>query len=137
MRNFQKEISFQTKETFGFVKLTSKVQELVNKSGVKEGLTVIKSPHTTGAVVITENDSDLHRDTKMVLGNLLSLDWSWKHTYEGKVNARAHQAALLLGNSVSVPISGGQISFGTWQDIFFVECLGARPRRVEILIIGN
>lgn len=136
MKSLTQEISFQTKATFEFVILTGKIQEAVNKSGVKEGLVVVKSPHTTGAVVITENDSDLHQDTKMMLENLLSLDWPWKHIDEGEINARAHQAALLLGNSVSIPISNSQLSLGTWQDIFFVECLGARSRKVEIAVIG-
>ena len=137
MKVFNQEISFQTKATFEFINLTSQIQEVIDKSEVKEGLVVIKSPHTTGAVVMTENDRDLHQDTKMMLKNLLSLDWSWSHIMEGKINARAHQAALLLGSSVSVPITGGQLKLGTWQDIFFVECLGARSRRVEMLIMGE
>lgn len=137
MKTFNREISFQTKETFEFVKLTDKVQELVNKSGIKQGLALVKCPHTTAAVVITENDQDLHQDTKMMLENLLDLNWSWKHIYEGKINARAHQAALLFGNSVAVPITDGQLSLGTWQDIFFVECLEARSRKVEVLIMGE
>ena len=98
---------------------------------------MVKSPHTTGAVVITEADRDLHQDTKMVLENLLSLDWPWQHIGEGKVNARAHQAALLLGNSVWVSVLGGQLSLGTWQEILFVECLGGKPRRVEAAVVGE
>jgi len=137
MKNFKKEIEIQTKETFEFINLTTKIQAVVEKSGVKDGFVLVKSPHTTAAVVITENDTGLHEDTKMMLENLLSLDWPWKHIGEGKINARAHQAALLLGNSVSVPISGGQLSLGTWQDIFFVECLGVRKRKVEVVILGE
>lgn len=137
VKTFDQEINFKTKKTFEFVKLTEKVQELVKKSGVGEGMVLVKSLHTTGAVVITENDSDLHQDTKMGLKSLLPLDWPWRHIGEGKFNARAHQAALFLGNSVTVPIRNGQLSLGTWQDIFFVECLEGRLRRVEVVVIGS
>ena len=137
MKAVTKEISFETGATFAFINLTSKIQEVVKKSGIKEGFLLVKSSHTTAAVVITEDDWDLHQDTKMVLENLLSLELPWRHVGEGVVNARAHQAALLLGNSVLAPISGGQISLGTWQDIFFVECLEGRSRKVEVFIMGE
>lgn len=137
MKQIRKEIEIKSNVTFEFVKITEDVQKVIDETGVREGLLLVKSPHTTAAVVITEDDSDLHQDTKMVLENLLSLELPWKHVDEGKVNARAHQAALLLGNSVLAPISGGQISLGTWQDIFFVECLEGRRRRVEVVVIGE
>lgn len=137
MKIFTQEVSFQTKETFEFVRLTAIIQDVVNKSRLNKGLVLIKNPHATGALVVIENDSSLHQDTKMSLQRLLRLDWPWSHVMEGEINARAHQAALLLGSSVSISISNGQLSLGTWQDIFFVECLGARSRKVEVVIIGE
>ena len=137
MKVFAQEVSFQTKESFEFVNLTGKIQAVVEKSGVKEGVVLVQSPHTTAAVVITEDDRDLHQDTKMVVEHLLSLDFPWKHIMEGKINARAHQAALLLGNAVVLPVSNGQITLGTWQDIFFVECLEGRLRRVKVVVMGK
>lgn len=136
MKTVKQELNFQTKATFEFVNLTAKIQSVVKEAKIKEGFVLVKSLHTTAAVVITENDQDLHQDTKMILEKIMPLDLAWKHIYEGKVNARAHQAALLLGNSVWVSVSGGQISLGTWQNIFFVECLGGRLRRVMVQVVG-
>ena len=104
MKIFTQEVNFRTKETFEFFRLTAIIQDVVDKSGLKKGLLLIKHPHATGAVVIIENDNSLHQDTKMSLQRLLPLDWPWSYVMEGEINARAHQAALLLGNSVSTSI---------------------------------
>lgn len=136
MKIFKKEIEIQTSKIFELVKLTDKIQKIIEESSVDNGFLLVRSLHTTAAVTVTENDQALHHDLKMVMEKTLSLNWGWQHIGEGVVNARAHQIAILIGNSAWAPIIEGQISLGTWQDIFFVECLQARLRRVEVVVIA-
>lgn len=137
MKIFQKTIEVKTRESFEFIKIDDEIQGIVDESGIKNGFILLRSLHTTAALVCTEPDETIHRDTKKVLKNLLPDDLEWEHTYEGRVNAQAHQANLLLGSTQWLPIKNGKIVLGTWQGFFLVELFEGRRRRVEVIVVGD
>lgn len=117
----------------GFIKITREVQQIVEESGVKEGICVVYCPHTTAGVTINENaDPDVVRDLTLAL-NTISPDRAEYRHAEG--NSAAHVKTLLTGNSITLIISHGRLALGTWQGIYFAEYDGPRNRNVLIKII--
>ncbi len=114
--------------------ISSDVASAVSKSGIKEGLCLVSSPHTTAGITINENaDPDVKTDMMMEIGKLIPLRDDYLHM-EG--NSAAHIKATLTGLSVTLPISKGQLVLGTWQGIYFCDYDGPRQRRVLVTIIG-
>ena len=112
--------------------LTDRIQQVVAKSGVKEGLCHVFVPHTTAGVTINENaDPSVKADILMVLNKLISDRGSYRHA-EG--NSPAHIKASLVGPQLTVIVSQGRLLLGTWQGIFFCEFDGPRSRRVHVKV---
>jgi len=112
--------------------ITDRIQQVVAKSGVKEGLCQVFVPHTTAGVTINENaDPSVKADILMVLNKLISDRESYRHA-EG--NSPAHIKASLVGPQLTVIVSQGRLLLGTWQGIFFCEFDGPRSRRVHVKV---
>ena len=125
-------LTVSTRERVELVDITGEVQDLITRSGVSEGLCHVFVPHTTAGVTINENaDPDVTRDLLTALGNLVPDRGPYRHA-EG--NSPAHVKASLMGSSVTAPIAGGKLAFGTWQGIFFCEFDGPRTRKVHVTI---
>ncbi len=115
------------------IDITRPVQEAVQKAGVKEGLCVIFTPHTTAAVTINENaDPSVPKDILMELNKIVPFEDRYQHT-EG--NSPAHIKSSLIGCSQTLFIESGKLLLGTWQGIFFCEFDGPRNRQVHIKVI--
>ena len=116
-----------------FIDITRPVQEVVQKVGVKEGLCVIFTPHTTAAVTINENaDPSVPRDILMELNKIVPFEDRYQHT-EG--NSSAHIKSSLVGCSQTLFIESGRLLLGTWQGIFFCEFDGPRNRQVYVKVV--
>ncbi len=113
--------------------ITSPVQEAVGATGCDQGLACISVPHCTCVVYVNENESGLVADTLQFI-NQLPAGGSWQHNRIDN-NAEAHLVASLMGSSVCLPISGGQVELGTWQRIMLIELDGPRERRVTVTIV--
>jgi secondary thiamine-phosphate synthase enzyme len=114
------------------IDLTDRVQQVVQKSGVAEGLCHVFVPHTTAGVTINENaDPSVKADSLMVLNKIISDREPYRHS-EG--NSPAHIKATLTGPQLTVFVSGGRLLLGTWQGIYFCEFDGPRHRRVHIKV---
>ncbi len=128
-----KQLTVRTKEHCQFVNIDREVQRVVEESGVAHGVCHVFVPHTTAGITINENaDPDVVRDIKAVLDRLIPWQGNYAH---GEGNSAAHVKASLMGFSVTVPIEGGRLAFGTWQSIYFAEFDGPRTRKAWIEII--
>ena len=108
-------------------------QEIVDESGVKEGICYLYVPHTTAGIFINENaDPDVKWDIEQTLEKLIPWEDNYKHI-EG--NAAAHIKSVLVGTNTFVPIKNGKLMLGTWQGIFFAEFDGPRDRKVIVKIM--
>ncbi|MCB4791131.1 MAG: secondary thiamine-phosphate synthase enzyme YjbQ [Elusimicrobia bacterium] len=127
------ELTLKTFDRTQFIDITSKVREILKKSGVTNGLCHIFVPHTTAAITINENaDPDVVSDIIQTLDNIIPQNSSYAHR-EG--NSDAHIKAGLLGFSLNVFVKEKQLVLGTWQGIFFTEFDGPRTRKVLIEIV--
>ncbi len=128
MTSFQVRTSTKTQ----LIDITSRVQEAVAASGVREGLCHIFIPHTTAAVTINENaDPSVSADILMELDKIVPFEDNYRHN-EG--NSAAHIKASLLGPAETVPVEDGSLLLGTWQGIFLCEFDGPRTRKVLIRV---
>ena len=122
-----------TQKRTHFEDITDEVREIVNQSGVKEGICYIYVPHTTAGVFINENaDPDVMIDIEQTFEKLVPWHGKYRHI-EG--NAAAHIKSVIVGTSTFIPIKNGDLMLGTWQGIFFAEFDGPRTRKVIIKII--
>jgi secondary thiamine-phosphate synthase enzyme len=127
-------IELNTKSRIEIIDITSDVQEKVRKSGVKDGMAVIYTRHTTTAIVINENEPGLREDILELIKKLIPQAAGYHHDRIDD-NADAHLRATLLGNSIVVPVTDGQLELGTWQRILFIELDGPRRRAVVVKVV--
>ncbi len=124
-----------TQKRTHFEEITDEVQEIIDESGIKEGICYIYVPHTTAGVFINENaDPDVKWDVEQTLDKLIPWEDNYKHI-EG--NAAAHIKSIIVGTNTFVPIKNGRLMLGTWQGIFFAEFDGPRTRKVYVKIIES
>lgn len=110
------------------VDITTKIQEVIGKTKVEQGVVHVYCPHTTAAITINENyDESVQRDISETLNSLIPHHAKYTHT-EG--NADAHIKAAIVGSSRTLFIQGGKVSLGRWQGVFFCEFDGPRTREV-------
>ncbi|MFZ5786104.1 MAG: secondary thiamine-phosphate synthase enzyme YjbQ [Acidobacteriota bacterium] len=123
-----------------FVNITDRVREAVRESGVREGLCLVNAMHITASVFINDDEPGLHEDYRRWLEQLAPFDPSaqrYRHNRTGEDNADAHHKRQIMGREVVVAITGGDLDFGPWEQIFYGEFDGRRPKRVLIKIIGE
>lgn len=130
-----------------FIDITDWVAECVAESQIANGFVVVYSKHTTAAVKINENEPLLLDDMAEFLEKIFPRDHSYQHNnFEIRTvnmnenespNGHAHLQHLLMGTSETVPVMDGQMQFGTYQSIFFIELDHPRPREVLVQIVGE
>ena len=126
-------LSVKTSQRIEMLDVTHKVQKLVDKGQVKNGVCIVFVPHTTAAVTINENaDPDVPKDILMELGNLIPHSGNYRHI-EG--NSDAHIKASLVGASNTIIVENGKLALGTWQSIFFCEFDGPRTRSLWVKVM--
>lgn len=115
-----------------FINITAKVADMVNKSGVSEGLCVVFIPHTTAGVTVNENaDPSVVKDMLMELSKIVPEDKEYLHA-EG--NSSAHIKASVMGASQTLVVHEGRLVLGTWQGIYLTEFDGPRTRNVVVRV---
>ena len=128
-----KEISIKTGKRIELIDLTDKVQAIVSKSGIKEGICVVYSPHTTAAVIITENaDPSVQKDVLAKLNKLAPVNASEYTHLEG--NSDSHIKSAIIGNSRTIIVKDGKLLLGVWEGCMFAEFDGPRNRNLIISI---
>ena len=127
------EISIKSRSRNEFINITQEVQNVVNKSGIKDGVCYIFVPHTTAGITINEAaDPDVVEDIQRQLDKIAPADGNYRHT-EG--NSDAHIKSSITGSSQMVFIESGRLKLGTWQGIFFCEFDGPRNRKIWIKVV--
>jgi secondary thiamine-phosphate synthase enzyme len=127
-------ITIDTRQRSELLEITAQVRKAIHDSGIREGLAVVYTPHTTAAVTINENaDPDVARDMVAALDKLVPFEDHYRHA-EG--NSAAHVKSSLVGASETLIITAGSPLLGTWQGIYFCEFDGPRRRQVQVRVIG-
>ncbi len=139
MKSLTEYLTFNLPARMAFENITPRVEEIVRKSGVREGLVLCNAMHITASVFINDDESGLHADYQRWLESLAPFDASperYAHNRTGEDNADAHLKRQIMGREVVVAITGGKLDFGPWEQIFYGEFDGHRPKRVLVKVIG-
>lgn len=134
-------LTIQTEQRLELVDVTEHLSAFVAAAGVSEGILSVWSLHTTCAVFINESQLALHADIKTALENMIARDAKWKHNDPDqsdcdRLNADSHLRAMLLGHSLTLQVSGGEIVLGQWQRVLAAELDGPRRRTLRLQAMG-
>lgn len=132
-------LTFNLPSRRGFVNITSHVDKIVRKSGIKEGLCLVNAMHITSSVFINDNETGLHHDYERWLEQLAPHEPTnrYEHNKTGEDNADAHLKRQVMGREVVVAITKGSLDFGPWEQIFYGEFDGRRAKKVLVKLIGQ
>jgi secondary thiamine-phosphate synthase enzyme len=138
MKTFRKELWFNVSSRRGFINITSQVEDCLRKSGIQEGIVLVNAMHITASVFINDDERGLLGDFEVWLEKLAPHEPVSQYQHNtGEDNADAHLKRSVMGREVVVAITGGQLDFGPWEQIFYGEFDGRRKKRVLVKIIGE
>ncbi len=140
MKSTTEYLTFNIPARMDFLNITPQVEQIVAKSGVKEGLCLVNAMHITASVFINDDERGLHADYKRWLEQLAPFDASperYAHNRTGEDNADAHHKRQIMGREVVCAITKGKLDFGPWEQIFYGEFDGMRAKRVLVKVIGE
>ncbi len=140
MKSLTEYLTFQLPARMAFENITPKIAAIVKESGIREGLVLVNAMHITASVFINDDEPGLHADYQQWLEDLAPFDASpqrYSHNRTGEDNADAHMKRQIMGREVVVAITDGKLDFGPWEQIFYGEFDGRRPKRVLVKVIGE
>lgn len=137
MKFHTKYLWFNTKKHRDYINISHDVQEVVDESKIKEGMVLVSAMHITAGVYVNDAENGLIADIDQWLEKLAPFDINYRHHMTGETNGDSHLKSLLIGHEVIVPITGGRLDFGTWQQIYYAEFDGQRPKRLIIKVMGE
>lgn len=138
MKSFRKVLTFNTSNRRDYLNITAQVESALKESGVVEGLCLVNAMHITASVFINDNEQGLLRDFDDWLEGLAPHEPLSRYRHNGaEDNGDAHLKRQVMGREVVVAITGGKLDFGPWEQIFYGEFDGRRPKKVLIKIIGD
>ena len=139
MKSFTEKLLFNIPTRRGYINITPQVEEIVRKSGVKEGIVLCNAMHITASVYINDDESGLLDDYDDWLEELAPHEpiSKYRHNRTGEDNADAHLKRQLMGREVTVAITNSKLDLGPWEQVFYAEFDGRRQKRVLIKVIGE
>ena len=138
MKSHRKELTFSTPRRRDYINITAQVEEALAESGIREGLCLVNAMHITASVYINDDETGLIRDFDDWLEGLAPHEPVSRYRHNGgEGNGDAHLKRQVMGREVVVAVTNGKLDFGPWEQIFYGEFDGRRPKRVLIKIIGE
>ena len=136
MKSHTEYLWFNTKREREFVNITDKAAEILEKSGVREGMMLVSAMHITAGVYVNDAEDGLIQDIQDWLERLAPRG-DYRHHQTGETNGDAHLKNLLIGHQVILPITAGRLDLGPWQQVYYAEFDGRRRKRVVVKVIGE
>jgi secondary thiamine-phosphate synthase enzyme len=127
---------FNTRQRREIVRITDEVASIVKTSGVRDGMVLVSAMHITAAVYVNDWETGLISDIQAWLEKLAPAGLEYRHHQTGEDNADAHLKRTILGHQVIVPITGGALDLGPWEQLFYAEFDGQRRKRVVVKVMG-
>jgi len=127
---------FHTKKRREIVRITDQVAAIVSKSGVREGMVLVSAMHITAGVYVNDWEGGLIEDIQEWLEKLAPVRSDYRHHHTGEDNADAHLKRTIMGHQIMLPITGGKLDLGPWEQVFYAEFDGRRKKRVVVKVMG-
>lgn len=130
-------LTFNTKKKRQYINITDEVEKVVANSGIREGMVLVSAMHITAAVYVNDAESGLIADIDEWLEGLAPYRRDYRHHRTGETNGDAHLKNLLVHHEVIVPVTDGALDLGPWQQVYYAEFDGRRPKRLIIKAMGE
>ncbi len=130
-------LTFNTDRHREYVNITDRVEEVVEASGIAEGMVLVSAMHITAGVFVNDAESGLLADIDAWLEQLAPYRDDYRHHRTGETNGDSHLKNLLVHHEVILPITDGRLDLGPWQQVFYAEFDGQRPKRLVIKAMGE
>ena len=137
MKSHTEYLWFNTGKKREYVNITEQAAEVLEKSGIREGLMLVSAMHITAGVYVNDAESGIIQDIDEWLGKLAPEGVDYRHHRTGETNGDAHLKNLLIGHEVILPVTEGHLDLGPWQQVYYAEFDGRRRKRVIIKILGE
>ncbi len=139
MKSHTTYLTFNTKSRREYINITPEVERELKKSGIKEGLCLVNAMHITASVYINDAESGLIQDFDDFLEKLAphAPISQYRHNRTGEDNGDAHIKRSVMGREIVAAVTDGRLDFGPWEQIYYAEFDGNRPKRVLVKIIGD
>ena len=136
--NFHTEcLTFRTKKHREYVNITPQVEQALAKSGIREGMILVSAMHITAGVYVNDAEDGLIADIDEWLEQLAPFRADYRHHRTGESNGDSHLKSLIVHHQVIVPVTAGKLDFGPWQQVYYAEFDGQRPKRVILKVMGE
>ena len=130
-------LTFNTDRKREYIRITDEVARVVAESGIAEGFVLVSAMHITAGVFVNDAEPGLLEDIDQWLERLAPFQADYQHHRTGETNGDAHLKNLLVHHEVMIPITGGQLDLGPWQQVYYAEFDGRRPKRLVIKALGE
>ncbi|MDE2491563.1 MAG: secondary thiamine-phosphate synthase enzyme YjbQ [Elusimicrobia bacterium] len=127
---------FETPERRALVNITDRLETIVSKSGVREGMCLVSAMHITAGIWVNDEESGLKQDLLEWLERLAPAA-DYRHHRTGEDNGDAHLKRTLLGHQALLPVTKGALDLGPWEQVFYAEFDGRRRKRVVVKVLGE
>jgi secondary thiamine-phosphate synthase enzyme len=128
---------FETRKKREYINITDEVAEIVEASGIQEGMALVSAMHITAGVYVNDAESGIIQDIDEWLEELAPFRADYRHHRTGETNGDAHLKSLLMHHEVIVPVTAGALDLGPWQQIYYAEFDGLRRKRVIVKVMGE
>ncbi len=137
MKIYTEVIELATARKREFLNITLRAKAALEKSGIQEGILVVTSMHVNAAVFVNDEESGLIEDISKWAEQVAPHREDYAHAGRFESNAAAHLQSILLNHQAIVGCAHGKLDLGPWQQVFFAELDGPRPRRIQVKILGE
>jgi secondary thiamine-phosphate synthase enzyme len=137
MKSHTEYLTFTTKQEREFLNITDQVDAILRRSDIREGMVLVSAMHITAGVYVNDAEQGLIQDIDDWLETLAPAKPDYRHHRTGETNGDAHLKNLIIGHEVILPITAGRLDLGPWQQVYYAEFDGRRPKRVIIKVMGE
>jgi secondary thiamine-phosphate synthase enzyme len=137
MRFHTEYLTFQTQKHREYINITPQVASALAKSGIAEGMILVSAMHITAGVYVNDAEDGLIQDIDEWLEHLAPFRKDYRHHRTGETNGDSHLKSLLVHHEVIIPVTKGKLDFGPWQQVYYAEFDGQRPKRLIIKVMGE
>jgi len=137
MKSATEYLTFNTERKREYINITGDVARVVEESGIAEGMVLVSAMHITAGVYVNDAESGIIADIDEWVSRLAPEGPDYKHHRTGETNGDAHLKSILVHHEVIIPITNGRLDFGPWQQVYYAEFDGRRPKRLVIKAMGE
>jgi secondary thiamine-phosphate synthase enzyme len=137
MRFHTERLIFETAKRREYINITDRVEQAVRKSEVQDGMVLVSAMHITAGVWVNDAEDGLLQDIDEWLETLAPFRSDYLHHRTGEDNGDAHLKSLLVHHQVILPITNSRLDLGPWQQVYYAEFDGQRPKRVILKVMGQ